>query len=120
MPAATTDTELQASATNSAGGTTTGSWVNVSATYGGEVAAKVTNGATGPTLPCEFYLDTSPDNGTTVYAQRGYGKAGVANDGVYTFFVPVPFGTRYIRTRFTGNTAQSVTVQADLQAATGV
>lgn len=114
------DQELQASATNTAGGTTTGSWIAINTTFGGLVSAKVTNGATGPTVGCEFHLDTSPDNGTTEYPDLAAGKAGVANNGVYPFHAYIRPGTRYIRSRFTGNTGQDVTVQADFQEATSV
>lgn len=111
---------LQASASNAAGATATGAgWVDISGRGGGLVSAKVVNGATGPSAGCAFFLDVSPD-GTDVYESFGYGLADVANNGVYPFHVHVPFGTRFIRSRFTGNTGQAVTVQADFMAAATV
>lgn len=120
MAFTTADVELAASQSNAALATVTGSWVDITGRGGGLVTAKITNGATGPTLGCAFYLDVSPDNGSTIYLEYGYGLADVANNGEYTFAVYVPPGVRYLRVRFTGNTGQTVTVQADFMAFAGV
>jgi hypothetical protein len=113
----TSDIEVQASATNSAAGTTTGSWIDVGATggrLGGWLTLKITNGGTGPTLECVGYVETSPDNGTTVYRHGVVVAGGTTNSAVTSGGWTVVAGTRYLRTVFTGNTAQDVTVQADL------
>ncbi len=110
---------LQASATNTAGSTTTGSWIDMTGTAGGLVDLLVTNGGTGPTVACSAFVDSSPDNGTTIYQDIGGGTANTTASAVNPFHVVVPAGTRYIRSRFTGNTSQSVTVQADVHRFTG-
>lgn len=109
----------QASASNTAGSTTTGSWINVgSSTYAAykmSLLAKVTNGGTGPTVGCTVRVDLSPDNGTTVYTGAGGSYlAGTANSGVYAASFDLPEDTMYVRVAFTGNTGQTVTVQSDL------
>lgn len=119
MPFTTLDVQVQAEAPVVVGTPTESGWIDIRTTGGGLFVAKVTNGPTGPTLPAEVYLEVSPDNGATVY-QAGYGKAGVANNGVYHFSAPVIAGTRYIRSRFLGNTGQNVTGQSDFMALTGI
>lgn len=118
MGFSTADIEVQASASNSAGGTTTGSWIDVGATagrLGGLLTAKITNGGTGPTVECVGFLESSPDNGTTAYRLGAVVAGGTTANAVTSGSSVIPAGTRYIRTVFTGNTGQSVTVEADLQ-----
>jgi len=104
----------QASASNSAGGTTTGAWIDLTGSYKSSIVALITNGGTGPTVGCTVRVDLSPDNGTTIYVGAG-GRytAGVANSGVYSALFDLSEDTMYARAVFTGNTGQSVTVQAD-------
>jgi len=111
----TSDIEVQASASNAAGATATSSWIDLITAAGGLVCCKITNGGTAPTIACSASVDLSPDNGTTAYNDFAVGTAGLVISAVYNFFVDVPPGTRYLRTRFTGNTGQAVTVQADFQ-----
>ena len=63
------DTTIIASASNAAGATTRGT-IDLSAVYGGIVTMKITNGATGPTLPCRMDIEISSDgtNSDGVYA----------------------------------------------------
>lgn len=110
MAVSKTARTLQASATNTAGSTTTGSAVNLTTALGLAVTAKVTNGGTGPTVACSVYIDVSNDNST--WATWASGIAGVANSGVYEFSWELPPQIMYARARFTGNTGQSVTVEA--------
>lgn len=105
----------QASATNTAGSTTTGSWIDITACITAVVLAKITNGGTGPTVACTCSIDLSPDNGSTVYAGAGGSfTAGTTSSTTYTGAFDVT-GNMYFRTVFSGNTAQSVTVQADVE-----
>lgn len=114
-------TAAQASASNSAGGTTTGSWIDVTGAYSVSVEAKITNGGTGPTLAASVAIDLSPDNGTTVYAAAGGKKvAGTTNSATYTFLFSLPPDTMYLRAVFTDNTGQAVTVQADVTKITAI
>lgn len=110
---------FQASATNTAGSTATGSWIDLTGAYECLLSALITNGATGPTVACSVIVDVSPDNGTTVY-EFARATAGTANSGTFYFNFNLPAGVMYARTRFTGNTGQSVTVQADGEKVTAI
>lgn len=111
----------QSSTSNSAGGTTTGSWIDVTGAYSVSVLAKITNGGTGPTVAASVAVDLSTDNGTTVYASVGGKKvAGTTNSAVYSFLFTLPPDTMYLRTVFTDNTGQAVTVQADITKITAI
>lgn len=111
----------QASASNAAAGTTTGEWIDLTAAYKASVLVKITNGGTGPTVGCTASIDLSPDNGTTVYAGAGGAYlAGIVASGVYAAEFSLPEDTMYMRTVFTGNTGQAVTVQADVTKLTGI
>lgn len=111
----------QASATNSAGGTTTGSWVNVTGAYKASILVRVANGSTGPTAPCVARVDLSPDGGTTIYTGAGGAYiAGVQASGVFAAMFDLPEDAMYARVVFAGNTGQAVTVQADVTAVTAL
>ena len=111
----------QASVSNAAGATQTGSWVDLTAAYKASILAKITNGGTGPTVGCTISIDLSPDNGTTIYAGAG-GKflAGVTASITYPAVFDLPEDAMYARVVFTGNTGQAVTVQADVTKLTGL
>lgn len=101
---------FQASVTNTAGGTTTGSSVNLTTAFGCAITGKITNGATGPTVACDFIVEISNDNAAwKVYSKQA---GGTVNSAVYEFAVDLPAPVLYARTKFTGNTAQDVTVEA--------
>lgn len=118
MPATKAASTIQASGTNTAGGTTTSSAVDLTTAYGMLITAKITNGGTGPTVACDFVVEVSNDNSAwKTYARY---SAGTANSGVYEFAVDVPMATMYARTVFTGNTGQSVTVEAFGHRLTGI
>lgn len=121
MAATKATVAAQASGTNTAGSTATGSWIDLTAAYAASILAFVTNGGTGPTVGCAVSIDLSPDNGTTVYAGAGgSATAGVTASTTYAFNFDLPAGAMYARTVFSGNTGQSVTVQADVTKLTGV
>lgn len=109
---------IQASASNGAGSTTNGTEYNASsASEGVLVCAKVTNGATGPAVGCDFVVYTGESTGTKREFSRQ--TAGTANNGVYEFAVEVPPSAMFINVTFVGNTAQACTVEAYGQALTG-
>jgi len=112
MPSTATKTArtLQASATNAADATTTGSSVDLTAALGMTVTARITNDPTGPTAACRFVLEVSNDN--TNWKTFSEQEAGTDNDGDYMFVVDVPPPVMYVRSRFTGNSGESVTVEA--------
>lgn len=105
------DVTFVSSQSCSAGGTVTGSLVDLSAVYETDLQIQITNGATGPTVACSAILEITYDGGTTWYARARW-AAGVANSGVYTFSDTIPLGVQGARVKFTGNTGQAVTVVA--------
>ena len=115
-------TSVVASATNTAGSTTRGR-LDCSAVDGGIVTFRITNGGTGPTAQCEArVLIAHKDSAMPSAASEGTGAGdwkqvyviggGTANSGtargVYQFGPEVA----YLEIEFTGNTAQSVTVES--------
>jgi hypothetical protein len=116
-----TRTTVQASASNTAGSTTTSAWLDVSGDYDAEVVGKITNGATGPTLACSVYLETidaAETSGAEVRVDAATGMLG--NSVVTSFRLSVPRGALKIRTVFTGNTGQTVTIVAFAERVTAI
>jgi len=106
---------VQASATNTAGSTTTsGAFTTY---YGVSGVAIITNGGTGPTVACDFVIEASNDGSTWFEWSRQ--TAGTTASATYRFPFALGIGAgadfQAYRVKFTGNTAQSVTVQADAQ-----
>lgn len=115
-------TAIVSSASNSASSTTRGR-LDCSSVDGGIVTFRITNGGTGPTVQCEArvlvaHKDTSMPSaaaeGTAdtdwkqVYVIGGGTTSGASTRGVYRFGPEVA----YLEIEFTGNTGQSVTVEA--------
>ena len=109
-----------ASASNTAGSTTRGT-IDLETTYGGLLTMKITNGATAPTVQCEgrvlvahnATLPAAASAGTdwkTVYTFGG----GTTNDGVTEMSYIVDTSVMALEVEFTGNTGQTVTVEAFL------
>jgi hypothetical protein len=112
----------QPSGINLAGVTTNGSGFPVN--YGISGLAQILNSGTGPTIGCTFNLQGSNDSGNTFFTISSQ-IAGNASNGLYLF--PFSIGIAgnngdwgYYRTQFTGNTAQSVTIQADASSTTSL
>lgn len=101
-----------ASTTNTAGSTQTGSTIDLSAGYGASIEAKITNGGTGPTIACDFIVEVSNDNFSADTKTLFRGTAGVVASAVAEWSIVVPKEYSYARVKFTGNTGQSVTVEA--------
>lgn len=121
MATATTTTTVRtgvASAANTAGSTTTGTACDCRTTFGGLWVCQVTNGATGPTIACDAIFELSRDNTNWIEVARA--TAGTANNGVYGFTFKCEPGTQYSRIKFSGNTAQSVTVEAYMHEFTSI
>jgi hypothetical protein len=109
---------IQTGASNTAGSTTTASAVDLTTDYGMLITAKITNGGTGPTVACDFVVEVSNDNSAwKTYARY---SAGTTSSAVYEFAVDLPQSTMYARTVFTGNTGQTVTVEAFGHILTGI
>ena len=118
MASSHTSRTLVASTSNAAGATTNGTEWDNTTKYGGVIMARITNGATGPTVGCDFVVYLG--DATTVKREFSRQTAGVTNNGVYDFAVEIPPGAMFINTQFTGNTAQAVTVEAYAEELTSI
>jgi len=118
MAATHTSGSLQASASNTAGSTTTSSTLDNTTGYGAIITAKVTNGGTGPTIACTVTLNVSAD-GSTFY-QWATQTAGVTASTSYPMAFEVPLHAIKANIVFSGNTAQTVTVEAQYQQTTAI
>lgn len=110
------------SASNAAGTTTRGT-IDLSDKYGGILTMKITNGATGPTAQCECrvlvshedVLPTAASAGSdwkTVWRFGGGVTSNAITERSFTFGPEI----RHLEVEFTGNTGQSVTVEAFITA----
>jgi hypothetical protein len=121
MPKTITGAALVPSASNAAGATTRGR-LDVSASDGGMIRWKMTNGGTGPTLECVARVmvarkqtsmpaagaeGTGDDAWKIVHEQGGGTAANGTTFGSYRFGPEVA----YVQIEFTGNTGQAVTVE---------
>lgn len=121
MPKTSTQTAVVTSATLTAGSTSRGR-VDCSAADGGHITLRITNGGTGPTVQCEARvlvshaatLPAAASEGTAdndwkqVYVIGGGSANSASTRGRFVFGPEV----RHVEVEFTGNTAQSVTVEA--------
>ena len=107
-----------ASATNTAGSTTRGR-LDLQTAQGGYLTFKITNGATGPTVQCTANVLVSHNASMPSAASAGsdwktiYSVAnGSANNTIGEWAIPIDPAIMSLEVEFTGNTAQSVTVEA--------
>lgn len=87
--------------------------------YGGMVTIKVTNGATGPTVPAQVQLWVSGD-GTNFYQFGGPLVSRTGNSVVTSWAVELPIGVMQWRTVSGSNTAQDVTLRVESQQVTAL
>lgn len=118
MASTHTSRTVLASTSNTAGSSTNGTEVDNSTKYGGVLFAKVTNGATGPTVACDFVVYLGESTGTKREFSRQ--TASTSNNAVTEFAVEIPPGAMFVNVTFTGNTAQAVTVEAMYQELTSI
>lgn len=111
-------TIIAAATSNSAGSTTTGTAIDLTTRYGGLLTVKITNGATGPTVPASANVYTSGDN--TNFKLFNQVTADITGAASYEWAFDIPLGTMYLRVDVTGNTAQAVTCEAFLQELTTI
>lgn len=113
-----TYTSLWSGTSQAAAGSSTSSTVDLSAANGALISAKITNGATGPTIAAYIQPQQSPDGGTTWF-NYGPALAGVTtNAAERSWSVAVDVGVKLIRLFSTGNTAQAVTLDGGITAIT--
>lgn len=121
----TARTLVAASTSNAAGSTTRGT-VDLRTTYGGFLTAKITNGATGPTVQCTCNLLVAHNAGATPTAASAGSDwktvwsfgGGTTNSAITEQTWDVPPGVMHVEVEFTGNTGQAVTVEAYLSEVT--
>lgn len=114
---------VQGSASNNAGSTTSSGWQSTG--YGVSGVAQITNGATGPTVGCDFVIEVADDGAGTNAREWSRQTAQTGNSVVTLFPYGLSIGGQggdapYYRTKFTGNTGQAVTVQAYDSTTTGI
>lgn len=100
---------LQASSSNSAGGTLTGSWTDVSGYDAGAIIAQITNGATGPTVAAYVDIEAASDNSGTGAVRVCRLTSQLGNSVVTPLVWTLPPGHQWIRSIVAGNTGQAVT-----------
>lgn len=110
MASTKTAKTFQSSATNTAGSTTTGSAVALTTSYGCLMTATITNGGTGPTVACDFIVEVSNDNFSADTKEVYRATASTVANEVNSYVFELPGAVMYARSKFTGNTGQSVTV----------
>lgn len=109
----------QSSSAGSAQDAVISSAIDLTGAYEAILTGKITNGATGPTVGCTVNVYVSRDNWTNPYLFATI-TGGVANNGVYPFAFQLPDAVKYAKIGFGGNTAQAVTVVADVQTITAI
>jgi hypothetical protein len=96
----------------------TGGWIDVRAYYGGELGFSIANGSSAPGVAGIIQFQSSPDGGTTIFDYFAVAGSTVASD-VQTGSIALG-KVNYIRAIGYGNTTNSVTFAANLQAVTGL
>lgn len=111
-------TIISAATSNTAGGTTTGTAIDLTTKYGGLCTIKITNGGTGPTVAAQANVYTSGDNTNFKLLQTFVGDT--TSSSVNEWAIDIPAAAMYVRVDVTGNTAQAVTCEAFLQELTTI
>jgi hypothetical protein len=111
-------TIIAAATSNSAGGTTNGTELDLSTKYGAIVTCRITNGATGPTIAADFVVYVGSATGEKREFSRQTSATG--NNTVTDFAVEIPPGVMFVNVDITGNTAQAVTAEVFAQELTTI
>jgi 3',5'-cyclic AMP phosphodiesterase CpdA len=93
--------------------------INLVDGYGANIGGKITNGATGPTVGCTVWCETSPDN-SQWYERGGPIRCKLGNNIVTYFQIDLPPPIMYARLAVGGNTDQDVTLDADATEVTAI
>lgn len=110
---------LIASISNAVGAVKQGA-IDLRSAQGGILTLKITNGATGPTVPCTANVLIAHNNGSTpAVASAGadwktlWSFAGsTGNSATVERSIEIGPGVMHLEVEFIGNTAQAVTVEA--------
>jgi hypothetical protein len=102
-------------------GNTNSTVIGLQSTYGSQVNIKLTNGATGPTIPAQVQIVVGNDSTPTLATNFGGALVGgTANTGISYFSVDIPIGVESLQLVAGSNTGQNVTVDADISSVTGI
>lgn len=111
--------------TSAAAGTTkaspgaTGSWLDLTAAYGGDLSWRLVNGGSAPGVAATLLVQASPDNGSTFYDYATVGGDIIASsDNSGTIWIDQ--GIQYVRVIVFGNTTNAVTGSASLSKITAI
>ena len=119
---------LIAAATSNAAGSTTRGTADLRTAQGGMLTVKITNGATGPTVPATVNILIAHNSGATpTGASAGADwktiwsfAASTGNNVVTEQSITIDPGVMHLEFEVTGNTAQAVTCEAFLSEITSV
>lgn len=111
---------LIAAATSNAAGSTTRGTADLRTAQGGLLTVKVTNGATGPTVPATVNILVAHDAGATPTAASAGSDwktiwsfaASTGNNVVTEQSITIDPAVMHVEVEVTGNTAQAVTCEA--------
>lgn len=101
-------------------GSITGSVQTLDDGYGATLHIKLTNGATGPTVPAQVLIQVGGDN-VEWYDFGPVLKGDTANSAIRSWGgIEIPFGVEYLRLIAGSNTGQDVIVDADISEVTAL
>lgn len=115
-------TSINSGTTMTAGaGNVTSATQDLTATYGAQLDIKLTNGATGPTIPAQVQVQVAADAAGTLFVNYGGPLIGsVTNSAVSSWSVDLPIGVGSFNIVSGSNTAQNVTLDADYSKVTAI
>lgn len=122
-------TLIAAATSNSAGGTTEGTPLDLRTAGGGVLTGKITNGGTGPTAACKLEVLICHSSGSTPSGgaegsnwKKIYEIGGGVTASTDTRIpgLHIAPGVMHLHVRATGNTGQAVTVEAFFSEVTSV
>lgn len=102
-------------------GNTSSSVINLTGTFESQINIKLTNGATGPTVPAQVQVVVGNDATPTLATNYGGALVGsTTNSAVSYFSVTIPIGVESVQLVAGSNTGQNVTVDADISSVTAI
>lgn len=115
-------TSLNSGTTMTAGaGNVTGSTVDITGAYETILDIKLTNGATGPTVPAQVQVQIAADAGGTLFVDYGGPFIGsTANSAVSSWSIVLPLSAGAFRLVTGSNTGQNVTLDSDYSRVTAL
>lgn len=98
-----------------------GTAVDLTGSYGAQLDIKLTNGATGPTVAAQVQVQVANDAGGTLWTNFGGALVGpTSNNGTASWSIDIPIGVGAVRLVTGSNTAQDVTLDADISKVTAI